>query len=174
MKDYFLKGIHSFHVYCRQLSPGDHIATYRERFPVKYLHHGIFVGGSVGVIHFTGENKRNATIKAGDLKSFCKGHTLLKVRYLNVKPRDPKDVIKIAERLRNNPFEWGEYKLLSHNCEHFATYCKLEEKFRRFQENAKGKFAVISTVAKLLLVQPKLLLVPRQGDRYRSLNFIRY
>lgn len=149
---------------------------------MKYLHHGIFVGGSVGVIHFTGENKRNATIKAGDLKSFCKGHTLLKVRYLNVKPRDPKDVIKIAERLRNNPFEWGEYKLLSHNCEHFATYCKigksvsvqLEEKFRRFQENAKEKFAVISTVAKLLLVPPKLFLVPRQGDRYRSLNFIDY
>lgn len=142
----------------RQLSPGDHIATFREKFTVAYSHHGIFVGGNVGVIHFEGENKRNATVKAGDLKSFCKGNKLYKVRYLNVKPRDPKDVIKVAERLRNNPAVWGEYNLLSHNCEHFATYCKygkavsvqLEEKIRRFLENAKRKFAVFSAVATLL------------------------
>lgn len=137
-----------------------------------YLHHGIFVGGSVGVIHFAGENKRNATIKVGDLKSFCEGHSLLKVRYLNVKPRDPKDVIEIAERLRNNPAVWGEYNLLSHNCEHFATHCKigkavsvqLEEKISRFQKNAKEKFAVISVVAKLLFEPPQ--------DRRH--HFIRY
>lgn len=142
-----------------------------------YLHHGIFVGGSVGVIHFTGENKRNATIKAGDLESFCKDSILFKMRYLNVKPRDPKDVIRIAERLRKNPAEWGEYNLLSHNCEHFATHCKigiavsvqLEAKIRRFHENAKRKFDDISAISAGVvtflckITQPQFLTMPSKG-----------
>lgn len=89
-----------------------------------YLYYGIFVGGNVGVIYFEGENKRNVIVKVGDLKFFCKGNKLYKVRYLNVKFRDLKDVIKVVERLRNNLVVWGEYNFLSYNCEYFVIYCK--------------------------------------------------
>lgn len=90
-----------------------------------YFHHGIFVGGNVGVLHYGGENKKDATIKDDDLKVFWGEKRLVRITYLNRKPRDPIDVIKTAEWLKDNPDEWGEYHLLKQNCEHFATLCKI-------------------------------------------------
>lgn len=90
-----------------------------------YFHHGIFVGGKVGVIHYGGENKKDATIKDDDLKVFWGKKRLVRITYPNRKPRDPIDVIKTAEWLKDNPDKWGEYDLLKKNCEHFATFCKI-------------------------------------------------
>lgn len=92
---------------------------------VPYFHHGIFVGGKVGVIHYGGENKKAATIKDDDLTVFWGEKRLVIITYPNRKTKDPADVIKTAERLKENPDEWGAYHLFRNNCEHFATYCKI-------------------------------------------------
>lgn len=92
---------------------------------MSYYHHGIFVGGNVGVIHYGGESKKNATIKVDDLRLFWGNKRLVRITYPQREPRDPNDVIETAVRLKDNPADWGEYHLLKKNCEHFATYCKI-------------------------------------------------
>lgn len=90
-----------------------------------YFHHGIFVGGNVGVIHFGGENKTDAKIKDDDLIAFWGTKRLMKITYPRRKPIDPKIVMDTAKELKDNPAKWGSFNLMNNNCEHFATYCKI-------------------------------------------------
>lgn len=92
---------------------------------MQYFHHGIYVGGNVGVIHYGGENKRNAVIKDDDILEFWGSKRLMKITYPKREARDPEDVIKTAKWLKDNPAEWGSFDLINNNCEHFATYCKI-------------------------------------------------
>ena len=38
-------------------------------------------------------------------------------------PRSREEIVETAEYYLKNEEEWGEYSLVSNNCEHFATYC---------------------------------------------------
>lgn len=134
-----------YHFYYRQLTPGDQIAVGGKLNGVQYFHHGIYVGGNIGVIHYGGENKTNAVIKDDDITVFWGSNKLMKITYPKRKARDPEDVIKTAKRLKDNPAQWGSYDLIKNNCEHFATYCKIgkavstqvDEKIKIMVENRK-------------------------------------
>lgn len=106
-----LKGICYF--YYSQLFPGNHIAVTGR----PYYHHSIFICAEYCIVDYGGENKKDAT------KNLWGEKRLVRINYPN---RKPIDVIKTAKRLKENPNEWGEYNLFKNNCEHFATYCKLE------------------------------------------------
>lgn len=106
-----LKGICYF--YYSQLS-GNHIAV----TVWSYFHHGIVIHSEYGVVNCGGENKKDAATK-----NLWGEKRLVRINYPN---RKPIDVIKTAKRLKENPNEWGKYNLFKNNCEHFATYCKLE------------------------------------------------
>lgn len=121
---------------------------------VPYFHHGIFVGGKVGVIHYGGESKKDAKIKDDDLKNFWGEKRLVKITYPNRENINPDIVIKTAEELKKNPDKWGKYDLLKNNCEHFATYCKIgiavstqvNKKISSLLENTK-RTAVVLAIA---------------------------
>lgn len=81
-------------------------------------HHGISIYAEYCIVDYGGENKKDATTK-----NLWGEKRLVRISYPN---RKPIDVIKTAKRLKENPNEWGEYNLFKNNCEHFATYCKLE------------------------------------------------
>ena len=38
-------------------------------------------------------------------------------------PQSREKIVKTAEYYLKNKEEWGDYNLVSNNCEHFATYC---------------------------------------------------
>ncbi|KDP23686.1 hypothetical protein JCGZ_23519 [Jatropha curcas] len=127
----------------RALQSGDHIVAVR-RFK-GYAHHGIYVGEELGVkyvIHFTptapgglfakSSSKRacqicghQANIHLGVVKTcldcFLLGERLqVMVHNGNSNPSDV--VTRTAYQLLQNGF--GQYELLRHNCEDFATLCK--------------------------------------------------
>ena len=124
-----------------KLKPGDHIYAYRATGV--YQHHGIYIGKwDIEVIHFTGretKSKSTAHIRVASLDTFlCDGelHLVLydtdwaieKLKIAGTShtmvSRPASTVIATAISFAQNPHSWGDYHLLTNNCEHFATYCK--------------------------------------------------
>ena len=70
----------SHRIEARDLSPGDHVYVYRHLYT--YQHHGIYTGEEGReVIHFSGDDKRSATVCATTLSEFLNGGTLRIVVY---------------------------------------------------------------------------------------------
>ena len=128
------------------LQPGDHIYAYRKLG--LYHHHGIYIGtNSQGlhiVIHFVGEggkkSKSTARIRRSTLEDFLQGMKLRLVSYGDAsfltrigtthekKCLPAAEVVRKAEHYAEHPNEWGEYGLLTNNCEMFALFCKTGQK----------------------------------------------
>lgn len=108
----------------RSLKPGDHIAVQTRKYLVKYTHHAIFISHKEGVIEFDGEDKNNATIRSRDFFKFKEGTTDVTIMKYP-RPLPSEHVVKTAKRFLENPGEFGSYDILTNNCEHFATYCKI-------------------------------------------------
>ncbi|XP_022720034.1 retinoic acid receptor responder protein 3-like [Durio zibethinus] len=119
------------------LQPGDHIYCDRSGSSL-YNHHGIYVGDGM-VIHLMPPSKtkhRGSSApcpKCGYkpdiitrviktcLDCFCDGHSVYVKSHCCSKAAD--EVVKTAtDFLERNDF--GPYRLLKRNCEHFAVYCK--------------------------------------------------
>ena len=132
------------------LSPGDHIYVYRNLYI--YQHHGIYTGEEGReVIHFSGDDKRSATVCATTLSEFLDGGTLRIVTYNDplcwlkrwgtshsVLCQSAEEVMTCAKRFLQHPEHWGRYELCSRNCETFAYYCKTGldvDGFHPFQMN---------------------------------------
>ncbi|XP_053384630.1 lecithin retinol acyltransferase-like [Mercenaria mercenaria] len=111
----------------RLLQRGDHIAVEGEMAGVKYYHHGIFLGHSIGVADFGGTNKVTATVRIVDILEFTdQGKRLLvRYRYRRSECLPAEEAARNAEALAANPRLWGAYDLIKNNCEHFATRCKV-------------------------------------------------
>jgi hypothetical protein len=90
-------------------------------YPV-YRHHGIYVGGD-RVVHYAGWIRgRRGLVEEISLDEFTEG------REFNVN-RSPPDLISGCDVVRRARSRLGErrYDLLENNCEHFCTWCQLEE-----------------------------------------------
>ena len=68
------------------------------------------------------------------VKFISKGNNvfIIVVSYLSLfsyeSPRSREEIVETAEYYLENKEEWGEYSLVSNNCEHFATYCATGKK----------------------------------------------
>ncbi|MDP9190670.1 MAG: lecithin retinol acyltransferase family protein [Acidobacteriota bacterium] len=94
---------------------GDHLRVYR----FGYYHHGIDLGDG-RVVHFTNESLLDPlTVSLTSLAEFAKSGTVEVVTYAGeTRPRDLVCITALTA-LRH-----AEYRLLSNNCEHFASFCK--------------------------------------------------
>ncbi|KAH3889000.1 hypothetical protein DPMN_013046 [Dreissena polymorpha] len=108
------------------LQRGDHLAVSGNRICVKYFHHGIFLGDEKGVADFGGTGKRDATLKIVNIHTFTNNgkRRLIRIKYAEGCCLHPEKAALNAEELVADPTKWGNYHLLTNNCEHFATKCK--------------------------------------------------
>jgi hypothetical protein len=118
------------------LQAGDHVKVRRY---LAYAHHGIYIGAG-RVIHFDGEPlaRRRACIREGSLDEFLRGGRL--VRVSSSSSLSPEEVVRRAQGAVHGGF--GPYRLLSRNCEHFASWCKLGRK-RSVQVRRLAALAVL-------------------------------
>ena len=114
------------------IQPGDHIAvpiatSEMSPGPLRPWHHGIYAGNKC-VIHMHGDNKASARICQDSLETFCGAASHVAIIQYSSKANGEDcgkdEALSLArELLHSNAGE--TYNLLSNNCEHFATYCRL-------------------------------------------------
>ena len=110
----------------RQLDNGDHVkvnflSSVNGSLASLY-HHGIYNDGCV--YHFSGDTKRDASLKKSTIEDFRNGRSdLRRINYNRQSCYDSQQVVERAEELVRNG-AWPGYQPLTNNCEHFATYCK--------------------------------------------------
>ena len=113
------------------------------------------------VIHFTGESKLSAGIVKTSLWVFCEEDVSNLYRVVWHKKNDPHLVVGLAESLleafsSNEDFRRGyKYHLVTNNCEHFATACKIG-KFQSVQVQTAGA----SVAALSVVIGTAVFLVP--------------
>lgn len=94
-----------------------------------YLHYGVYVGNGE-VVHFSfhkGEKIRDTRIIKTTIEEFANGSSMYREPIREgMAPNNGKDTARIAENMVDNKF--GGYNLLRNNCEHFANYCKYNQK----------------------------------------------
>ena len=103
------------------MKKGDQIAVKFETFGEILFHHGIY-GEDFEVIDFNDNGVRKM-----DLMKWTSGQPLFRIIYPDLKERDPDDVVKTAETHYQKQ-DWEEYHVFENNCEHFATWCKTNNK----------------------------------------------
>lgn len=160
-----------------------------------YSHHGIYTGNGE-VIHFSGGREfspgnvgslldkfdssgEKAKICSCTLKNFLDGGQLRLVTYNDhsvfklpgtshkVKSANQNVVVTLA-RYFINPHKWNDYNLYSNNCEHFAYYCKTNDKNIDHDQWSKFTGSKITGVKK----QMKGPFVHHSFPYYRIMNFI--
>ena len=106
----------------RNLRPGDHIEAVGDGYT--YYHHGIFLGHDQGRNNVAEVVNEETAPRYTNLNSFTVNGTkpLYRINYRQCDPAA--QVVSRAKHFVAHPEKWGPYNLLSHNCEHFATYCK--------------------------------------------------
>lgn len=128
-----------------KLKPGDHVYVYRASGT--YQHHGIYIGKrDMEIVHYTGiatKSKSTAQIRVATLDEFLYDGELHLVSYGNdwltesvkiagtshtMVSKPVSEVIATAERYAQDPNSWGEYNLITNNCEQFAICCKTGDK----------------------------------------------
>lgn len=101
---------------------GDHLAVLdRNLLRDDYYHHGISIGGT-SVVHLTGEAKSNAKVEITGISEFMQKRPLFRINYPKNKRKSPQDTADTAKQIHSDQ-NWGNYKVLGNNCEHFATFC---------------------------------------------------
>jgi len=144
-----------------ELKRGDHISFYRSA--AYYYHHAIVVAVSpteIVIISFTNPSQ-DALFNSFALSSNPKGYQATK-KYARIHREsitkdefalevvyvydyegncnDADTVVSRAASVESGYTPWDEYSLVSNNCEHFATWCKIGQK------NSK-QVETVSTVA---------------------------
>lgn len=113
------------------LYPGAHIATGNEGEP---YHHGIVTDTSddMNIIHFWGEDKKNAKIQTTTLNAFLAGHPdqigkrtrpLYLIEYPDDNDEKRRDTVRNAKDLLTKADQYM-YNVLSSNCEALACFCR--------------------------------------------------
>lgn len=137
-----------------ELSPGDHVAYYRDYLVLKLEHHAIVESvdvenGHYSIIEYTGSpvkvDGNFASVRKTTL-SFVNNNKMYRIDYDHCLPPE------ITLMLANERIGEAEYRILKNNCEHFATYCKTRTPFCRqepidiFQRSWTTSFRVIMKV----------------------------
>ncbi|KAI0212427.1 hypothetical protein LSAT2_002668 [Lamellibrachia satsuma] len=123
----------------RLLHAGDHLAVAGDLHGEEYWYHGIFISFTKGVVDFRGEDldlpyegvlERKALLRLVDVLEFTNTgkDRLVRVHSPAEQCRSPEEVTDAAERLLENPDEFGHHNFIYNNCQHFATYCKIGHK----------------------------------------------
>ena len=109
------------------LKQGDIIVA--KKYQGTYLHYGVYVGNGE-VVHFSyhhGEKIRDTRIIKTSYAEFTNGSpTFREPLREGIEPNSGKETARIAEQMVDNNF--GGYNLKNNNCEHFANYCKYNQK----------------------------------------------
>ena len=96
-----------------------------------YFHHGVYIG-EYKVIHFYGENKKNAKPQQCNLLEFiagCERSILYRVEYVNAALTLPvEETLKMANDILADPTKWPKFRIFWNNCETFATWLKTKQK----------------------------------------------
>ena len=106
------------------LERGDHLAVQDKALFKTYFHHGIYLGAKFQVADF-GSDRSNRIVRKLDLFQFKGNRSLFKYLYPPDTCREPEAAASVAEEVVHDPELWGPYDLLTNNCEHFATRCKV-------------------------------------------------
>jgi hypothetical protein len=134
---------------------GAHLAAPRAGRPVAYTHHGVAVGDGT-VVHFTGEpgSLAQAAVARQAFTEFLADTPLDQLTERQVTHFDGQEV---AGLLRNvvvlralSQLDATGYSLLTHNCEHFATWAQLGARFSA-QVAAYGE-----VLARVAVLRPEL------------------
>ena len=94
-----------------------------------YYHHGVFLG-NCEVIHFSGNNKKDACPRKCDILPFLRGakdEKLYRVEH-DGQALSVAETLQKSTEVLNSGFEWPEYHLLWNNCETLATWLKTGQK----------------------------------------------
>ncbi|XP_062500114.1 lecithin retinol acyltransferase-like isoform X2 [Corticium candelabrum] len=116
----------SWRLLTAQLDNGDHVSvnclSSVDGSLASLYHHGIYNDGCV--YHFSGDTKRDASLKESTIEDFRNGRSdLRRINYDGQSCYNSQQVVERAKELVRNG-AWPGYQPLSNNCEHFATYCK--------------------------------------------------
>uniref|UniRef100_A0A0G4FRN0 LRAT domain-containing protein n=1 Tax=Chromera velia CCMP2878 TaxID=1169474 RepID=A0A0G4FRN0_9ALVE len=127
------------------LKPGDHIKRELTCQGIAALatHHGIYMGNG-RVIHFSGNesrgqgvlglltSKQRAQISSTSIGEFM--HRGSRLEVVNDGSQEDTDsvLLRAEEALHEQTF--GDYSLVSNNCEHFADYCRKGDRGRRSRQ----------------------------------------
>jgi len=104
-----------------KITPGTHLAVLRSGI-VPYFHHAIYMG-NYEVSHYTGPNKSSSRPQIstlGDFFSDSKQFCIINWDWCF----DKEYTLAIALEMVGD-VEAPKYSLIFHNCEHFATWCKI-------------------------------------------------
>lgn len=107
------------------LERGDHLAVKDKTLFKTYYHHGICLGKERDFKVADFGSDRKFIVRQIDLLLFKGNRRLFKYMYPPDTCREPAAVACVAEEVVQNPNIWGSYNLLTNNCEHFATRCKV-------------------------------------------------
>uniref|UniRef100_A0A7E4WA85 LRAT domain-containing protein n=1 Tax=Panagrellus redivivus TaxID=6233 RepID=A0A7E4WA85_PANRE len=110
----------------RSLQRGDHII--RKIWFNGIDHHGIYLGND-RVAHFyhspgaTGKSamKNEGSIRIDNIDVFADGKQVFVAKHRKTKFRE--EIARTAEHCARDPTWFGNYNLLTNNCQHFAYYC---------------------------------------------------
>ncbi|KAL3832044.1 hypothetical protein ACJMK2_023723 [Sinanodonta woodiana] len=154
------------------LERGAHIAVEGNVAGIEYYHHGIFLGHTIGVADFGGNDVSDAKPRIVDIYRFTEEgkRKLYCIKYHPKQCLPPEQTARLAEEVVEHPSIWGPYDVIENNCEHFATRCKLgvaiskqiQEHIRQCLANPK---VMLAHIVGLASVSPFLFY---HGHRFRS------
>ena len=135
------------------MARGDHIYVRR---PMGYTHHGIEMGDGT-VVHFTGEplRRRGAKVRRTAMTVFAAGRRVRRhEQHADASRRE-----EIVERALSKVGDGG-YRLVTNNCEHFATWCLTGSKQSKQIRRAATVSLALALAASAELVRRRTVRIP--------------
>ncbi len=119
-----------------------------------YCHHGVYLGDQLGgncqVLHFSGADKNDATLRTCDILEFLNGAIDNKVYRVNYDTSPALPVEQIVQKAREvlaNLKAWPAYQVVANNCETFAAWLTTGEAISVQATKAVGRVTWFLAIA---------------------------
>lgn len=152
------------------LKQGDIIIA--KKYQGTYLHYGVYVGNGE-VVHFSyhhGEKIRDTRIIKTSYAEFANGSpTYREPLREGIEPNSGKETAQIAEQMVDNNF--GGYNLKDNNCEHFANYCKYNQKESYQIKELAEKFSMPISFDSIVIEHyfNNNIIIPRKYEKIKTM-----